>query len=161
MSATECAKIKNIMSKEEILFFLNSNKDKQITNSPAPFMNWLAPVLINFSEGSLELAYTVRAEMANPVGILHGGVIAAIIDDSIGATLITYGKLEFHATINLTIDYLGAAKPGDTIIALTKVIKKGKQLTNAICEIWNKDKTRMLAKGSSNLLLANQYAIQS
>ncbi|MDA3615199.1 PaaI family thioesterase [Polluticaenibacter yanchengensis] len=149
------------MSKEEILFFLNSNKDKAITNSPAPFMNWLAPVLLNFSEGSLELAYTVRPEMANPVGILHGGVIAAIIDDSIGATLITYGKLEFHATINLTIDYLGAAKPGDSIIAITKVIKKGKQLTNAICEIWNKDKTRMLAKGSSNLLLANQYAIQS
>lgn len=149
------------MSKEEILFFLNSNKDKQITNSPAPFMNWLAPKLLAFSEGSLELAYTIRPEMANPVGILHGGVIAAIIDDSIGATLITYGKLEFHATINLNIDYLGASKPGETIIAITKVVKKGKQLTNAICEIWNNDKTRMLAKGSSNLLLANQYAIKS
>lgn len=132
--------------------FLKAHIGKEVSASPSPFMNWLRPVMLLVEEGSLEFQYTVRNEMTNPFGTLHGGITAAMIDDAIGATLICYGEPFFHVTINLAIDYFAAAKEGDVIIAQTSVIKKGKQLVNAQCDIWNADRTRLIAKGYSNLI---------
>jgi len=132
--------------------FLKAHIGKEISASPSPFMNWLKPVILSVSEGSLAFQYTVRHEMTNPFGTLHGGITAAMIDDAIGATLIAYGEPYFHVTVNLAIDYFAAAKEGDVIIAHTQVIKKGRQLVNAQCDVWNEDRTRLIAKGYTNLI---------
>ena len=132
--------------------YLRDHIGKEVSGSPSPFMNWLRPVMLLVQEGSLEFQYTVRQEMVNPFGTLHGGITAAMIDDAVGATLICYGEPFFHVTVNLNIDYFAAAKEGDVIIARTAIIKKGKQIVNAQCEIWNHDRSRLLAKGYTNLL---------
>jgi acyl-coenzyme A thioesterase 13 len=132
--------------------FLREHIGKEVSTSPSPFMNWLKPVMLLVEEGTLEFQYTVRKEMTNPFGTLHGGITAAMIDDAIGATLICYGEPFFHVTINLSIDYFAAAKEGDVLIAKTTVIKKGRQLVNAQCDIWNTDRSRLIAKGYTNLL---------
>jgi len=132
--------------------FLRAHIGKEVSGSPSPFMNWLKPVLLYVEEGSLTFQYTVRCEMTNPFGTLHGGITAAMIDDAIGATLIAYGEPYFHVTINLAIDYFAAAKEGDVIIAQSQVIKKGRQIVNAQCDVWNEDRTRLLAKGYTNLI---------
>ncbi|WP_312191843.1 PaaI family thioesterase [Sphingobacterium sp.] len=124
---------------------------KEFKLSPSPFMAWLSPVVLKAEKGSLEFEYIVRSEWLNPIGNLHGGVIAAIIDDTIGATMFTFNEDNFHITLNNSIDYLSIAKNGDKIIASTKVIKKGRQFVLAECELWNEKKTRLIAKGTSNL----------
>lgn len=125
---------------------------KEVSGSPSPFMNWLKPVILKVEEGSLEFQYTIRNEMTNPFGTLHGGVTAAIIDDAMGATLIAYGEPVFHVTINLSVDYFLPAKEGDIIIAETQVVKKGRQIVNIHCNVWNENKTKLIAKGYSNLI---------
>jgi uncharacterized protein (TIGR00369 family) len=90
--------------------------------------------------------------MTNPIGTLHGGVSAAIIDDAIGTAVYTYGEEHFYSTINNVIDYMSPAYENETVIAETKVIKKGKQLINAQCNIWNSDRSKLIAQGSSNLI---------
>lgn len=132
--------------------FLKDRVGKEVTDSPSPFMNWLKPIMLEVNEGKLRFQYTVRKEMTNPFRTLHGGVTAAIIDDAIGATLISYGEPYFYVSVNLVIDYLSAAVEGDVIIAETNVIKKGKQLVNAECEVWNADRSRLIARGYTNLL---------
>lgn len=132
--------------------FLRQFIGKTIQDSPSPFMNWLQPVILKVEEGSLAFQYTVRKEMTNPFGTLHGGITAAMIDDAIGATLISYGEPAFHVTINLAIDYFAPAREGDIVIAETAVIKKGSQIVNAQCDIWNENRTKLLAKGYTNLL---------
>jgi len=132
--------------------FLKQFIGKEVVGSPSPFMNWLRPVMLSVQEGSLVFQYTIRKEMTNPFGTLHGGITAAMIDDAIGATLIAYGEPYFHVTINLAIDYFNAAKEGDVVIAQTTVIKKGRQIVNAQCDIWNHDRTRLIAKGYTNML---------
>jgi uncharacterized protein (TIGR00369 family) len=126
--------------------FLRTHIGREVSTSPSPFMNWLKPVMLLVEEGSLEFQYIVRNEMTNPFGTLHGGITAAMIDDAIGATLICYGEPFFHVTINLAVDYFTAAKEGDVIIAKTSVIKKGKQLVNAQCDIWNATVPALLPK---------------
>lgn len=128
---------------------------KEFDQSPSPFMKWLNPIVIAVEEGQLEFQYTVRPEWLNPVGNLHGGVTAAIIDDIIGATMFSLNENSFITTINNVIDYFSTAKENDNIVAETKIIKRGKQFVNAQCEIWNADKTRLIARGTSNLFKIN------
>jgi acyl-coenzyme A thioesterase 13 len=132
--------------------FLKQNMGKEITNSPSPFMSWLRPVLEAVEKGSLTFRYTVRKEMTNPFGTLHGGITAAMIDDAIGATLISYGEPFFYISVNLVVDYFASAKEGDVVVAATSILKKGKQVVNAQCEVWNEDRSRLIARGSTNLL---------
>lgn len=136
----------------EAFDFLKHHIGKVVTTSPSPFLNWLQPKMISVEEGKLSFEYTVRKEMTNPFKTLHGGIVAAIIDDAIGATLISYGEPHFYVTINNVIDYFASAKENDVIIAETAINKKGKTIVNAQCEIWNEDKSRLLAKGYTNLL---------
>ncbi|WBV51476.1 PaaI family thioesterase [Chryseobacterium gambrini] len=124
---------------------------KEFTASPSPFMKWLNPVVLSAEEGKLEFQYKVRQEWLNPMGNLHGGVTAAIFDDVIGATMFSLNEKNFIVTINNSIDYFSTAKENDNIVAETKIIKRGKQFVNAECEIWNADKTRLIARGTSNL----------
>jgi acyl-coenzyme A thioesterase 13 len=135
----------------EAIRILKAQIGKTAAASPSPLMRWLDPIILEVEEGRLVLEYIVRNEWTNPMKILHGGATAAIIDDAIGITTFTYGEQNFYTTINLSIDYLSPAQEGDKIIAKTSVIKKGKQFINAQCEVWSADKSRMIAKGHSNL----------
>ncbi len=130
---------------------LKSFIGKEFTDTPSPFMRWLNPIIVSVEQGHLEFEYTVRKEWLNPMDRLHGGVTAAIIDDVLGATMFSLNETSFYTTINNVIDYFSTAKEGEKIIAETKIKKQGKQFINAECEIWNADKTRLLARGVSNL----------
>ena len=74
---------------------------------------------------------------------------------SIGKTGDSLNENSFITTINNVIDYFSTAKENDNIVAETKIIKRGKQFVNAQCEIWNADKTRLIARGTSNLFKIN------
>ncbi len=115
-------------------------------------MRWLNPTLLTVAEGMLSMRFEVRPEWLNPMQQLHGGIVAAIMDDAIGATVFSLGEPNFFATVSNQIDYFGRAGLGETIEARTEIIKRGRQLIHAQCTLWNADGSRMLAKGSSNLL---------
>lgn len=134
---------------------LQSFVGKEFTASPSPFMHWLKPIVLSAERGKLSFQYLIRKEMTNPAGTLHGGVTAAIIDDIIGATMFSLNEDFLYTTINIVIDYFAPARELDIIIANTIIIKKGKQIVNAQSELWNADKTRLIAKGYSNLLKTN------
>jgi len=132
--------------------FFKTQIGKNASQSPSPLMRWLNPTFESVAEGALEFSYVVREEMTNPMKVLHGGVTAAIIDDVLGATVFSLGNTHLYTTVNLAVDYFSTAKEGDTIIAITSVVKTGNKIINVQCEVWNADKTRMIAKGYSNLI---------
>lgn len=134
------------------LAVIKSFEGREFTSSPSPFMLWLKPTVEHAEKGHLIFSYLIRKEMTNPMKGLHGGVSAAIIDDIIGATIITFEEEFFYTTLNNVIDYFAPAFENDKILAETKVIKKGKQIVNLQCELWNSEKTRLIARGYSNLL---------
>lgn len=125
---------------------------KVVEQSPSNFMNWLKPTVIDAEKGSLHCSYIVRKEMTNPYGILHGGITAGIIDDLIGATVFTLGLKNAYTTVNNNIDYFAPAKEGDVITAKTSIVKQGRTIINLQCEIFLPSKSRLIAKGYSNML---------
>lgn len=131
---------------------LSHHIGKEVTTSPSPYMNWLRPVLLSVQEGSMSCSYVVRKEWTNPMGTLHGGVSASIVDDIIGGAIHSLNSPTFHTTLNLVVDYFYPAREGDTVVAEATIIKKGRQIVNVQCEIWHQDRSRMIARGTSNLL---------
>ena len=125
---------------------------KEFENTPSPFMQWLKPVILAVEEGSLAFQYTVRPEWLNPAGNLHGGMAAAILDDIIGATIFTLEDPNFYSTINNAIDYFASAREKDIMIAETQIIKRGRNIVNVACTIYNANKSKILARGTSNLM---------
>jgi len=134
---------------------LQDHINREFTASPSPFMLWMRPIVLAAEEGTVTFKYVIREEMSNPIKSLHGGVTAAIADDCIGATMFSLNEETFYTTINLVVDYFAPAHVGDTILAKTLIIKKGRQMVNAQCEIWNADQTRLIARATSNLFKTN------
>lgn len=143
------------MERKTRLQVLQDHIDREFTASPSPFMLWMRPIVLVAEEGTVTFKYLIREEMSNPIKSLHGGVTAAIADDCIGATMFSYNEESFYTTINLVVDYFAPAHVGDTILAKTQIIKKGRQMVNAQCEIWNADQTRLIARATSNLFKTN------
>ena len=121
------------------------------SSSPSHFGRWFNGILLDVEKGSLTFSFVVREDMTNPIGTLHGGATAGIIDDIIGLTAATFGHEFFYVTINLSIDYLSGARVGDIIIAKSQTVREGRNISNIECAVKHLD-GKIIAKGSSNMV---------
>lgn len=124
-------------------------------NSPSPFGRWLNGKIIAAEVGKLIVEFKVREEFANPAGIMHGGVIAGIIDEVIGMTTFSMGKEGFYVAVNLNIDFLRPGIIGQTVRAHTEIIRDGRTMAHTECKIYN-EQGNIVAKAASNLILTKR-----
>jgi acyl-coenzyme A thioesterase 13 len=140
------------MEENKILPYFKSQIGKEFANNPSRYGAWLNGILKEAEEGQLTAEFTVRKEMTNGIGTLHGGVIAGILDDMMGATVVSLGNKNFFTTVNLAVDYFYPARENDVLTAKAFMIKKGNHIQHVQCELWNLSINKMIAKGNSNLL---------
>lgn len=140
------------MEENKILPVLKACIGKEFENNPSRYGAWLKGILTEAEEGKLTAEFVVRKEMTNGIGTLHGGVIAGILDDMMGITVVSLGDKNFFTTVNLSVDYLYPARENDVLTAKAFMIKKGKQIHHVQAELWNLATNKMIAKGNSNLL---------
>ncbi len=131
------------------LFNVFLNKDLKDFEFP-PFSRWLNGQIIRAEYGLMELEFEVRPEMANPTGLLHGGMQAALMDDTIGITTATLGYEGFPISIDFHVDYLGKVKVGEKVRVIGKIIREGKNILHAEAKIYD-SKKNLVSTGKSNL----------
>lgn len=137
---------------ERIVNFFSATIGKEIKNFPVPpFTKWLNGKITSVKRGEIEFEFLVRPEMANPTGLLHGGMQSAILDETIGVVCSTLGYEGFLISIDLHIDYLGKVKVGNKIKAIARIIREGRHIVHAISEIYDMN-DNLVATGNSNLL---------
>ena len=133
------------------LAFFKANIGKESTSSPSPVGRWLKGKLVEVNENSLVFSFVIREEMCNPMGILHGGMIATMLDDVMGATTFAQGEPEFFTSINLNLDFLKSAKKGEEVQAKAEVIRKGRAVMYLQATLTNSNGD-LLARATSNLI---------
>ncbi|TFG19267.1 MAG: PaaI family thioesterase [Promethearchaeota archaeon] len=116
-----------------------------------PFTKWLNGKIVSASYKMVEVEFEVRPEMANPTGLLHGGVQSAMIDDVIGMCTATLGLKGFLISIDFSIDYLGKAKVGDKVIVKAEITRDGKNIAHADASIRSTE-NKIIAMARANLL---------
>jgi len=137
---------------DRMIKLFNTFKEKNLKDFPVPpFSKWLNGKIIKSQYGKIELEFEVRSEMANPTGLLHGGMQCALMDDTIGMTTATLGYEGFPISIDFHIDYLGKVKVGEKVRVIGKIIREGRNIRHAIAEIYDLD-GNLISTGNSNLL---------
>jgi acyl-coenzyme A thioesterase 13 len=143
--------------KNKVIQFFKDNVGKSMKFGPSGMGGWLDGLLVEAEEGALSAEFEVRKDMSNPLGRLHGGAIAAIMDDLIGATVYSMGIETPYVSLNLAIDYLRSAKIGDKVTAKAKVIRPGQTIMHTECHLYDID-GKLLAKCTSNLAKTNSHS---
>ena len=134
-----------------IVEYLRSQIGQPI-QGPSPAGNWLQGVLRSVDPGHISANYTIRQELTNPVGTLHGGVTALIMDEIIGTTLFSLHNDFLYTSVNLVVDFLLPGNLNETVTATAKVVRKGTKLAHVECVIYN-ERGKLMARGSSNLVV--------
>ncbi|MBD3213935.1 MAG: hotdog fold thioesterase [Candidatus Lokiarchaeota archaeon] len=142
----------NQRSKRVIKLF-NAAKGKNIGNFPSipPFSQWLNGQISRAERGLVEIEFKVRPEMANPTGLLHGGMQCGMMDDTIGMTTATLGYEGFPITIDFHVDYLGKVKVGEKVKVIAKIKREGRNILHATAEIYDTN-GKIISSGNSNML---------
>jgi uncharacterized protein (TIGR00369 family) len=75
--------------------------------------------------GTIEVAFTATERFLNPVGVVQGGLLAAMLDDTLGPALVaTLGPGEFAPTADLHVQFLRPARPG-RLIGRGRIVRRG------------------------------------
>ena len=137
---------------ERMVNLFNTFKEQDLSKFPVPpFTKWLNGKVIKAKRGEIELEYEVRPEMANPTGLLHGGMQCGLIDDAIGMTTATLGYEGFLISLDLHVNYLDKVKVGEKIRIKSAIVRDGRNVAHAFAQLLSVD-GKLIATGNSNLL---------
>ncbi len=141
----------NVRSVNDRLAYFEQFIGKNSSGSFSPVGKWLKGTLLRVSLKGVAVEFTVRTEMTNPMGIMHGGIAATILDEVCGISVLALGREFAYTSINLNCDYLHFAKLGETVIAEAWIIRAGKNVVHVEGHI--KDQAgKIIAKCASNLI---------
>lgn len=80
---------------------------------------------IDPSRGTIVVRYDARTEFTNPLGDIQGGLLAAMLDDTMGPALVaTLPPGQFAPTLEMKVSYLAPARVGP-LWGHGRVVKRG------------------------------------
>ena len=111
-------------------------------------------------EGWIKIGFDGRREFCNPVGFVQGGILSAMLDDTMGPAVVamTDQKL-FPSTISMTVNFLAPAKPGP-LIGEARVTQLGKTVAFVEGKLMAADGTVLATASSSARLVEADKAFR-
>lgn len=104
-----------------------------------PFARLLGIELDNVGSGTATLGLSIRPELKQNQGVVHGGVIASLIDTATAFAILSLLEPgEKVTTVDLTISYLRPITDG-RIKAVAKVLRAGRRLLVVSAEVFDSD----------------------
>ena len=82
-------------------------------------------------DGEARLEVDVDERHLNPAGTVHGGMLATLVDTTMGAAVRSAADDEVPATSQLSVTYLRPGQPGRLVVT-ARVRKRGQSIT--VCE---------------------------
>lgn len=96
-------------------------------------------VEVDPDQGTIEVSFTAREQFLNPVGLVQGGFLAAMLDDTLGPALVaTLGPGEFAPTTDLHVQFLRPVRPG-RLVGRGRIVRRGKDVGFLAGELVNEE----------------------
>ena len=107
----------------------------------------LAPEFVSCSaeEQSLTLSLKVREWMLNPKGTLHGGIMSTMLDMTMGMLVRCYRKSNQVSTVSLSLNYLRAIHPDETVCLHAEVQKLGQRVAFVQAQLRSGERIAVMA----------------
>ena len=88
------------------------------------FSQWLGIEILEIKEGYSKIKMTVRPEMMNGLGIVHGGIAFSLADSCFAFACNNRNILS--VALDTSINFIKPVHPGDTLTAEAKELHNGK-----------------------------------
>jgi acyl-CoA thioesterase len=108
--------------------------------TPSRAWTWLGLQTVENGEGSATVEMKTTEDMANHSGFVHGGMISTLADSAMGRSLRTLKPGVVRAmSFDLKLNFISAAKPGQTLRAAARVVHAGRRTVVTECRIEGPD----------------------
>lgn len=115
---------------------------------PAGLPGYLGITFASLTAGRLVATMTVRPELVTPMGAVHGGVMAGLVDHTLGCVLYPLMKRgQWAATTEFKVNYLRAVKNG-ALTAEATVIAFGRRSAVVRVDVTNDGALACIAQGT-------------
>jgi uncharacterized protein (TIGR00369 family) len=85
-------------------------------------------VAVDPDAGTIEVGFTATDQFRNPVGDVQGGILGAMLDDTLGPCLVaTLGPEQWAPTLELHTHYLAPARVG-RLVGHARVVQRGRSV---------------------------------
>jgi uncharacterized protein (TIGR00369 family) len=85
-------------------------------------------VSVSPEEGTIEVEFTAAEAFLNPAGVVQGGFLAAMLDDTLGPALVaSLDPGDFAPTADLHVQFLRPARPG-RLRGRGRVVRRGRDI---------------------------------
>lgn len=111
----------------------------------SPFARWFQAEVRRREGGEAELLLPVREEFLQGQGLVHGGILAALLDSALGQAVESLGVKV--VTAELSVNYLRPVREG-VLLARGFVVHAGRRLFHAAGEAWLEGERVAFAKGT-------------
>jgi acyl-coenzyme A thioesterase 13 len=114
--------------------------------------------LLEWAEGRVRWGITLGPQHTNPGGIMHGGVVAALLDEAVAGAITSLRGQEAvpsdpHLLLEMNVSFLSAARPGERLEVEGWVLRMGRQVAFAEAEARRLPGGQLVAKGRFTFLL--------
>src|SRR5258705_3053896 len=104
--------------------------------SPSRAWSWLGLETVGTGEGTATVEMRTTEDMANHSGFVHGGMISALADSAMGRSVRTLKPGVMRAmSFDLKLNFISAAKPGQTLRAVGRVVHAGRRTAVTECRV--------------------------
>lgn len=87
------------------------------------FSKWLGITIDEYKPGYCKLHYTIRPDMVNGFGIVHGGVVFSAADSAFAFACNSHGRITVALDVHIT--FIKSGIPGDVMTVEAKEIHAG------------------------------------
>src|SRR5205823_12274930 len=118
----------------------------------SPFHRWAGLELLSVGDGTAELGMSLLPHHFNPQGIVHGGIITAIADTSIGLALRSQLRAGYtHRTAQLNVHFLAKGE-GNVLVGRGRALHLGQRMGYGEAEVTD-GTGRVLARASGTFIV--------
>lgn len=101
------------------------------------FSQWLGIEVLEIKEGYSKLKMTLRAEMVNGFGMIHGGIAFSLADSAFAFACNNRNNLS--VALDASITFTKATQPGDVLTAEAKELHNGRSTGLYLITITNQN----------------------
>lgn len=107
--------------------------------SPACTALWPQPMSWDSSKMEFTAAFDTTADMANPMGWLHGGVMATIFDNGMGTLASVVSGGHPVPTVSMSLNYLRPVPLVGRVIVKAEILKPGRNFIHTTARLYTAD----------------------
>lgn len=124
------------------------------TLEEVPFAQLVGLEIVDIERGTATFCFTVRDQLKQNKGLVHGGVIASLIDTAAAFAAVTLLETDQSTTtIDLTIQYLRPLTEGSAI-ARARVLRAGRRVLVISVDVMNQSEALIATALTSYLRLS-------